>query len=80
MIETSTRVEQVKERALEIRRLVVEMAYAAGGGSSIYESSPLQRRLRDVRTLTQHIGVSRDAFALTGALLAGEDVDPMKLA
>ncbi|MBV9172050.1 MAG: acyl-CoA dehydrogenase, partial [Chloroflexi bacterium] len=51
-------------------------AYTAGGGTSVYASSPLQRRLRDIHALTQHIGVSRDAFAHVGALLAGEELDP----
>lgn len=58
---------------------VVDAAYAAGGGSSLYESSPLQRRLRDIHALTQHAGVSTDFYAVTGALLAGEDVDAMRI-
>jgi len=57
---------------------VVDAAYAAGGGSSVYEASPLQRRLRDIHTLTQHIGISRDAFGQVGALLAGEEVHPLR--
>jgi alkylation response protein AidB-like acyl-CoA dehydrogenase len=57
---------------------VVDAAYAAGGGSAVYEASPLQRRLRDIHTLTQHIGISRDAFGQVGALLAGEEVDPLR--
>jgi alkylation response protein AidB-like acyl-CoA dehydrogenase len=55
---------------------VVDLAYTSGGGSAIYEASPLQRRLRDIRALTQHIGVSGEAFEHVGALLAGEDLDP----
>jgi len=55
---------------------VVDIAYTAGGGSAVYEASPLQRRLRDIHTLTQHIGVARDTFAYAGALLAGESLDP----
>jgi alkylation response protein AidB-like acyl-CoA dehydrogenase len=55
---------------------VVDFAYTAGGGSSVYEASPLQRRLRDIHALTQHIGVSRDAFGYVGTLLSGEEPDP----
>ena len=55
---------------------VVDAAYTAGGGTAIYASSPLQRRLRDIHVQGQHIGVSRDAFAHVGALLAGEELDP----
>jgi indole-3-acetate monooxygenase len=54
---------------------VVDMAYTAGGGSSIYSSSPLQRRLRDIHALTQHFGVKLDTFTRAGAVLAGQDVD-----
>jgi indole-3-acetate monooxygenase len=54
---------------------VVNMAYTAGGGSSIYSSSPLQRRLRDIHALTQHFAVKLDTFTKAGAVLAGQDVD-----
>jgi indole-3-acetate monooxygenase len=54
---------------------VVDMAYTAGGGSSLYCSNPLQRRLRDIRALTQHFGVKLDTFTKAGAVLARQDVD-----
>ena len=54
---------------------VVDMAYTAGGGSSIYSNSPLQRRLRDIHALTQHFGIKLDTFTKAGAVLAGQDVD-----
>jgi alkylation response protein AidB-like acyl-CoA dehydrogenase len=54
---------------------VVDAAYAAGGGTSLYSSSPLQRRLRDIHALTQHFAVKPDTFTLAGAVLAGQDVD-----
>ena len=54
---------------------VVDMAYTAGGGSSIFSRSPLQRRLRDIHALTQHFGVKLDTFTMAGAVLAGQDVD-----
>jgi alkylation response protein AidB-like acyl-CoA dehydrogenase len=56
---------------------VVDAAYRAGGGSSLYSSCPLQRRLRDVHALTQHFLVRRDTLATAGAVLAGNDVDVM---
>jgi alkylation response protein AidB-like acyl-CoA dehydrogenase len=55
---------------------VVDLAYTEGGGSAIYQASPLQRRLRDIHALTQHVGVSGEPFAYIGALLAGEELDP----
>jgi alkylation response protein AidB-like acyl-CoA dehydrogenase len=54
---------------------VVGMAYRAGGGSSLYRSSPLQRRLRDVHALTQHFLVKLDSLTTAGAVMAGQDVD-----
>jgi indole-3-acetate monooxygenase len=54
---------------------VVDVAYTAGGGTSIYSSSPLQRRLRDIHALTQSFAVKRDTFTKAGAVLAGQDVD-----
>ena len=52
---------------------VVETAYRAGGGSSLYDSSPLQRRLRDVNALAQHFLLKPDTLTTCGALLAGEE-------
>jgi alkylation response protein AidB-like acyl-CoA dehydrogenase len=54
---------------------VVDMAYRAGGGTAIYTSSPLQRRLRDIRTLTQHFALKPDTFTKAGAVLAGQETD-----
>jgi hypothetical protein len=60
---------------VETAATVVDTAYRAGGGTSLYDRSPLQRRLRDIHTLTQHFGVKRDTYTLAGAVLAGQDVD-----
>jgi indole-3-acetate monooxygenase len=54
---------------------VVDAAYTAGGGSAMYSSSPLQRRLRDVHAVTQHFAVKQDTLTLAGAVLAGQEVD-----
>jgi alkylation response protein AidB-like acyl-CoA dehydrogenase len=54
---------------------VVDMAYHAGGGSSIYAANPLQRRFRDVHAITQHFLVKLDTLTTAGAVLAGADVD-----
>ena len=51
------------------------MAYTAGGGTALYSTCPLQRRLRDVRAITQHFVVKPDTFTLAGSVLAGHDVD-----
>lgn len=52
----------------------VATAYRAGGGGSIYSSSPLQRRLRDVLGVTQHFLLRPDTFTHAGALLLGREI------
>jgi alkylation response protein AidB-like acyl-CoA dehydrogenase len=54
---------------------VVGTVYRAGGGTALYTDSPLQRRLRDINTLTQHFGLKLDTYTLAGAVRAGQDVD-----
>jgi alkylation response protein AidB-like acyl-CoA dehydrogenase len=56
---------------------VVDTAYRAGGGSSLYTDCPLQRRLRDIHALTQHFIVRPDTLTTAGAILAGQDVSVM---
>jgi len=50
---------------------VVETMYKAGGGSSAYSSSPLDRCMRDVHVATQHIGVSPNHYDQIGRELLG---------
>ena len=55
---------------------VVEAAYhGGGGGTAVYRSCPLQRRLRDVHALTQHFLVRPNTMATAGAVLLGQNVD-----
>jgi indole-3-acetate monooxygenase len=61
--------------ACDTAAAVVGMAYRAGGGTSLYRSSPLQRRFRDVHALTQHFLLKLDSLTTVGAVMAGQDVD-----
>jgi indole-3-acetate monooxygenase len=64
----------IVERAVD----VVDAAYRNGLGSAPYASCPLQRRLRDIHTLTQHFLVKRDTYTTAGAVLAGQELtDPV---
>jgi alkylation response protein AidB-like acyl-CoA dehydrogenase len=63
--------------AVERAVSVVDFAYRAGGSTSLYETSALQRRLRDIHALTQHFLVRRDTLATAGAILAGQEVHVM---
>jgi len=40
---------------------------------NLYDSSPLQRHLRDINALTQHILVADEWFTRTGTFLVGKD-------
>jgi alkylation response protein AidB-like acyl-CoA dehydrogenase len=53
----------------------VDTAYNAGGSSSFQDTSPLQRRLRDIHALTQHFALKADTFTLAGAVLLDEATD-----
>jgi alkylation response protein AidB-like acyl-CoA dehydrogenase len=54
---------------------VVDAAYTLAGGSSVYDGAPLQRRMRDLRTATQHAAVGRDPFGALGARMVDPDTD-----
>jgi indole-3-acetate monooxygenase len=55
---------------------VVDRCYAACGTTGLHESSPLQRRMRDVHAVIQHVLFTRDALGPAGAYLLGEPVSP----
>jgi alkylation response protein AidB-like acyl-CoA dehydrogenase len=57
----------------------VDIAYNLGGGTSIYETSPLQRRFRDIHAATQHMLVGSATWELTGRLLLGLPPDVAQL-
>lgn len=54
---------------------VATAMYELGGGSAIYESSPLQRRFRDAHVATQHIMVAAPTWELAGRALFGLEGD-----
>ena len=58
---------------------VVDLMYNAGGGTSIYAGSPLQRCFRDVHVVTQHVMVARATLELVGRILFGLETDTSML-
>ena len=54
---------------------IVDTCYTAGGGTAPYNSSPLQRHLRDIHTLTQHAAVNESMLTRAGAFLIGKFPD-----
>ena len=53
----------------------VELAYTAGGGSANYRHSLLQRQLRDIHAVTQHVGTAPRQYETSGRMLLGLQPD-----
>ena len=55
----------------DVAKSVVQITYDIGGGTSVYESSPLQRCFRDAHTAAQHVQVQSGNFETVGRVLLG---------
>jgi alkylation response protein AidB-like acyl-CoA dehydrogenase len=53
----------------------VDRMYNAGGGTSIYAASPLQRYFRDIHVVTQHAMVAPAMYGVVGKVLLGVSGD-----
>lgn len=65
--------------AMQASRQVVDSMYTLAGGSAVYETSPLQRQLRDVHVASQHIMVSSNTLETIGQLLFGVETNTATL-
>lgn len=54
----------------------VDACFALGGSSALYDTSPLQRRLRDIHTAAQHAAAQRRHYVGAGKLLLGDCASP----
>jgi alkylation response protein AidB-like acyl-CoA dehydrogenase len=61
-------------QGITMAKEVVEIAYSLGGGTSLYDTCTLQRRMRDIHAVSQHIAASRDPVMWLGGFLAGEEM------
>jgi len=63
---------EVKQGAIWLTATCIDATmacFALGGGSAIYDGSPLQRRLRDLQAVGQHAVVQRRHYADAGKML-----------
>lgn len=57
----------------------VDLMFEAGGGTAIYERSPLERRFRDIHTAKAHMMVSPASLELAGRIRLGLETDTSQL-
>lgn len=55
---------------------VVELVYKAAGGGAVYQKGPLDRCLRDVLTMNQHVVGTLRTYEMAGRLLLG--LEPLR--
>jgi alkylation response protein AidB-like acyl-CoA dehydrogenase len=58
---------------------VVEKAFRLAGSASVYNSCPLERRLRDIHVAGQHISAFEETYRSLGATLLGEGLSQFEL-
>jgi alkylation response protein AidB-like acyl-CoA dehydrogenase len=78
-LEIRARLRMAATHAVECATSAVDAAYRLAGGSAIYETSPLQRRFRDVHAATQHMLVAPATWEVTGRALLGLEIDDAQL-
>ena len=54
---------------------VVDACFATNGAAGIYDTSPLQRRIRDIHTVRQHASLNDNSITRAGAALLGLPID-----
>ncbi len=65
----------VSTNAIHRSREAVDFAYNAAGATAIFESHPLERRFRDIHTVTQQLQGRLSHFETVGAWMMGADAD-----
>lgn len=65
--------------AVEAAAEAVDAVQRLAGGSAIYESSPIERRFRDIHVATQHMLIGPATWELTGRSLLGQELEDSQL-
>jgi hypothetical protein len=55
---------------------VVQLVFKASGGTAVYQKGPLDRCLRDMLTMNQHVVATLRTWEMSGRLLLG--LDPLR--
>jgi alkylation response protein AidB-like acyl-CoA dehydrogenase len=61
--------------AIRLAREVADTVFHAAGAGAIYLSNPLERRMRDIITVSQHLQARQQHFATVGQFLLGLEPD-----
>jgi indole-3-acetate monooxygenase len=77
--EARARIRMAGVHAAESAVAATDKAYTLSGGPAVFETSPLQRCLRDVHMASQHLQVSSRLHETFGRLLLGRTVDTSTL-
>ena len=74
-IEQRITIRMASTHAIHKAREAVDFAYNAAGATAIFENHPLERRFRDMHTVTQQLQGQLRHFETVGAWMMGADTD-----
>ena len=74
-VEHRITIRMASTNAIHKAREAVDFAYNAAGATAIFESHPLERRFRDIHTVTQQLQGRLSHFETVGAWMMGADAD-----
>jgi indole-3-acetate monooxygenase len=74
-VEQRITVRMAATHAIHKAREAVDFAYQAAGATAIFETHPLERRFRDIHTVTQQLQGRLSHFETVGAWMLGVDTD-----
>ncbi len=74
-VEQRITVRMAATNAIHKAREAVDFAYNAAGATAIFESHPLERRFRDIHTVTQQLQGQYRHFETVGAWMMGVEAD-----
>jgi alkylation response protein AidB-like acyl-CoA dehydrogenase len=74
-VEQRITVRMAATNAIHKAREAVDFAYHAAGATSIFDNHPLERRFRDIHTVTQQLQGRASHFETVGAWMMGAEAD-----